>query len=337
MMISLDSKARINFVSDLFCEEVGYDRDEILGKTPFEFQTKESAHYAQSVVFPTFLKTGLVKDAPLQLVRKNGEVMDVLLNVTAERDAEGNIVRSRSVYVDVTDRNRAEQAIRKSEAKYADLYENAPDTYVSVDPSTGLIVRCNETLSRVTGFSKEEIIGRPIFEMYHPDSIEDAKKAFQVFLTTGEVRNAELQLRRKDESKIDVALNASAVCDENGKILDSRSSWRDITDRKRAETVLRESEERFSKSFKNNPAWLAIVHMGTYKVLEVNDAWTSIFGYTREEAIGRTTVELGIHDEETYRKIMEEAKAKGSVRNVEVTTRTRTGENLVLLVSRETH
>ena len=104
---------------------------------------------------------------------------------------------------------------------------------------------------------------------------------------------------------------------------------------RQAQARLRESEERFSKSFKNNPAWLAIVHMGTNKVLEVNDAWTRIFGYTREEAIGRTTVELGIYDEETYRKIMEEAKAKGSVRNVEVSIKNRTGENRVLLVSRE--
>ena len=104
---------------------------------------------------------------------------------------------------------------------------------------------------------------------------------------------------------------------------------------RQAQARLRESEERFSKSFKNNPAWLAIVHMETNKVLEVNDAWTRIFGYTREEAIGRTTVELGIYDEETYRDIMEEAKAKGSVRNVEVSIKNRTGENRVLLVSRE--
>jgi two-component system, cell cycle sensor histidine kinase and response regulator CckA len=98
---------------------------------------------------------------------------------------------------------------------------------------------------------------------------------------------------------------------------------------------LLESEERFSKSFKNNPAWLAIVHMGTNKVVEVNDAWARIFGYTRVEAIGHTTVELGIYDDETYGKIVEEAKAKGSVRNAEVNIKTRTGENRALLVSRE--
>ncbi|MGO9738648.1 MAG: PAS domain S-box protein, partial [Desulfomonilaceae bacterium] len=112
------------------------------------------------------------------------------------------------------------------------------------------------------------------------------------------------------------------------------SVWKGV-DRLKAEEKIRESEERFSKSFKNNPAFLTITHRGTYKVLEVNDAWTRAFGYTREEAIGRTIVELGIYDEATYRNIIEEAEAKGSVREIEVNIRNRTGEDRVLLISRE--
>ncbi len=106
-------------------------------------------------------------------------------------------------------------------------------------------------------------------------------------------------------------------------------------ERKRWQDELRQSEERFAKSFRNNPAFLTIVHMGANTVLEVNDAWTRVFGYTREEAIGRTTVELGIYEPEAYSKIMEEAREKGSVRNVEATVRNRTGEDRVVLVSRE--
>jgi PAS domain S-box-containing protein len=120
------------------------------------------------------------------------------------------------------------------------------------------------------------------------------------------------------------------------KVLASKEELnREVEERKRAEATLKESEERFSKSFRNNPALLTIVHMGTYKVLEVNEAWTRVFGYTSDEAIGRTVVELGIFDEATYRKIMEEANANGSVRQAEINIRNRTGECRVLLVSRE--
>lgn len=102
-----------------------------------------------------------------------------------------------------------------------------------------------------------------------------------------------------------------------------------------ADKRLRESEERFSKSFKNNPAFLTIVQMSNYEILEVNDAWTRVTGYTREEAIGRTPVELGIYDDTAFSEIMEEATAKGSVRNAEIVSKNRSGEDRVLLVSRE--
>jgi PAS domain S-box-containing protein len=102
-----------------------------------------------------------------------------------------------------------------------------------------------------------------------------------------------------------------------------------------ADRRLRESEERFSKSFKNNPAFLTIVQMSNWEILEVNDTWTRVTGHTREEAVGRTPVELGIYDDKTYSEIMAEARAKGSVRDKEIVSKNRTGENRVLLVSRE--
>jgi len=132
--------------------------------------------------------------------------------------------------------------LNDSETKYQDLYDNAPDMFCSVDARTKKIVQCNQTLAHQTGYTKEEIIGRPILEMYHPDCMEEANKTFRSFLTTGEINNVDLQLRRKDGSKIEVCLNASSVRDKQGNILYSRSIWRDITERKQAEDALRESE-----------------------------------------------------------------------------------------------
>ncbi len=139
-------------------------------------------------------------------------------------------------------RIQSEEDLKESEAKYHDLFDNAPDMFCSVDAKTSKLLNCNLTLARALGFSRESLVGRPVFELYHPDSMEGAKEAFHSFVTTGIVRDAELQLRRKDGSRIEVSLNVSAIRDDEGNVTESRSVWRDITRSKQAEKALRKSE-----------------------------------------------------------------------------------------------
>ena len=110
---------------------------------------------------------------------------------------------------------KREAALKRSEEKYRDLYDNAPDMFVSVDAKTATIVECNRTLVEVSGYTKQEIIGRSIFDMYTPDSAEYARTIlFPKFVKTGVISAEELKIKRKDGSNIDVSLNTSAVRDE---------------------------------------------------------------------------------------------------------------------------
>jgi PAS domain S-box-containing protein len=131
------------------------------------------------------------------------------------------------------ERRQAQEALKESEARYVDLYDNAPDMYVSVNAQTASIEKCNQTLADTLGRPKAEIIGRPVFEIYHPDCLDQAKAAFQEFLERGVIHDKELQLRKKDGSKLDVSLNVSAVRARDGTIVSSRSTLRDITERRR--------------------------------------------------------------------------------------------------------
>ncbi len=185
------------------------------------------------------------------------------------------------------ERQLAEKELRESEAKYQDFFDNAPDMFVSVGAKTTNILDCNQTLANALGYTKEEIIGRPIFDMYTPDSAEYAKaNVFSVFVKTGTIEGEELQLQRKDGSKIDVSLNVSAVHDEQGGILYSRSIWRNITERKHAEEALRESEKRY-RTVLETAADPLIVYDNTGKMLYLNPAFTSTFGWTFEELLGK--------------------------------------------------
>lgn len=130
-----------------------------------------------------------------------------------------------------------------NEQRYQDLYDHAPDMFVSVMADSGKIIQCNQTLANHLNYTKDEMLGLHILKLYHPDSETDRQRVFKTFISTGIVNNAELQLMRKDGSKLDVSLNISAVRDEQGKVIYSRSTWRDISQHKQLEEQLRGSQK----------------------------------------------------------------------------------------------
>ena len=115
--------------------------------------------------------------------------------------------------------------------EYFDIYFHAHDMVVSVDMETGKIFGCNSAVMEALGYSRSEIVGHPIFKLYHQDCVEDVKKLFRVIAETGGIHDAEQTLRRRDGGKINVSLNAATVFDENGDPILARFDWRDITRR----------------------------------------------------------------------------------------------------------
>ncbi len=144
-----------------------------------------------------------------------------------------------------------------SEEKYRDLYDNSPALMISVDVSTRKIIECNETVSNQLGYSRDEVIGRNLFELYHPDSVVAAKKVFETFLAEDEVRNAELQLIRKDGEIVDVLLDVTARTDERTGRKYTLSIWRDITERKRLEDKLLQAKNEAEEANQAKSTFLA--------------------------------------------------------------------------------
>jgi PAS domain S-box-containing protein len=142
-----------------------------------------------------------------------------------------------AVLLDRTDQQhrRSLDALREAEARYRDLYENAPDAMASIDASTGQIVDCNRALEELSGRNKDELLGSAFLDLYHPDSLSDAKGAFEAFSQTGDVHNVELKIRGKRGNAIDISMNMKAVLDTHGHIRRGQAIWRDIRERKRIE------------------------------------------------------------------------------------------------------
>jgi PAS domain S-box-containing protein len=110
----------------------------------------------------------------------------------------------------------------------SDLYDNAPDIFISVEVPSGNVVKCNHKTTNVLGYSKEEVIGKQATELYHEYSESAAAAAFEKFKINGEVSVDYLLLKHKNGHGIAVSLNASAVKDDQGNICYSRSILREL-------------------------------------------------------------------------------------------------------------
>jgi len=240
MLHSIDRNRIVVDVNDFWLKTMGYERSDVIGKKVTDFYTAASRKYAQEVIHPAFFRDGIVKDISFQFVKKNGEVMEVLLSATAERDAAGNVVRSQAVIEDVTDRKRLEEDLRRSEERYRDLFENAIDSIVIVDDKQNYL-DVNKRAIELFGYSREEFLSMNIRDMIPPEQHSVSEHAFSELARHGAYQQFVGKVRKKDGTFIDIEVSSSAIVD-HGRIVGSRDFIRDITERKRAEDDRRRSE-----------------------------------------------------------------------------------------------
>jgi len=127
--------------------------------------------------------------------------VDNLETIVKERTSELTKVNE-NLNIEIQGHKKAEEALRESEEKFRVLYNNSPDMYVSVSPYDSSILLCNETLLNKTGYSREELIGFPIFKMYHDDCMAEVKKTFQEFVETSVIKNKELTVKEKTAARL---------------------------------------------------------------------------------------------------------------------------------------
>ena len=257
MLVSVDAKtAMILGCNPALAVATGYTKRELAGREVFELYHPDCLAEAKETS-RRFVQQGQVQDAELQLRRKDGTKIDVSLSVSVgRRDTRGNIVESILILRDITQRKQAQAALKASEARYQDLYQHAPDMFASVDAHTNRVAQCNQTLLVVTGDTREELIGRPIADLYEPDCSAAVEQVFRHLGETREVRDVELKLRRKHGGPIDVSLNVATARDETGRSY-YRLVLRDITKRRHAEEALRRAHDELEARVRARTAALA--------------------------------------------------------------------------------
>lgn len=170
-----------------------------------------------------------------------GEVKKLLVvatDITELKRTEESLLQSQAKLAEFNEklaRRLEKQSVElaESEARYEDLYHNAPDMFLSVDMATRSILRCNKTFLEEFGYQEEELIGEDVIMLYAPSMLSRVPEVVAELQKTGEVRDHELTLVRKDGSPIEISLNISVIRDSLGRIVTTRGILRDITTVKR--------------------------------------------------------------------------------------------------------
>ncbi len=216
-------------------------------------------------------------------------------------------------------------SLERSEAYFRALAERAQDLVLTLS-NEGIIKYCSPSVEPSLGYRQDDLLGSRLHDYVHPDDILTLNRALSDIeaahgpteLLVTRVRANDGEWRHIESSIRDLTENPAV----GGIVINAR----DVTPRREAEAELLAATERFNIAFQANPAMVAIASADSGELYSVNDRWTEILGYDRQEVIGKTAIELGIWDDPAQRTRAQEALLPdGSLNNFEVKFRARDG------------
>lgn len=230
---SVDRDMRFVKINNTELEWLGYTREEVVGQKRMPDLLTPASAQIYRYKFPEMVEHGQMRDLELEVVRKDGSVMPVLLNTSAIVDASGNFVMTRTTVFDITKMVQAQQELRRA----AIVFEHTHDAILVTDAS-GNITAVNRAFSKITGYQPEEVIGK------NPRVLKSERhdNGFYEQMWNGIERKGswqgELWDRKKSGELFPTWQSITVVKDETGKVTDYVSVFSDITSIKETEAQL---------------------------------------------------------------------------------------------------
>jgi PAS domain S-box-containing protein len=279
------------------------------------------------------LETGEPYQAELELIRPGGDIRYVKAFGGVKKDANGQIKGLFGTLQDITELKQAEKAVNEKHELFRKTFNISPLSSVMTKLPERTIVEVNPAFEKLFGYTSNEIIGKPVYELDLWADAKEKERIAHLLLENGKVYDQEFVFKTKAGKTGHGIFYAEVIDQKDEKYVLTKVL--DITGRKLVEAAWHESEILFSRAFSSSPVAITITNRNSGKFIEVNNAWSSINGFTAKEAIGHSPAELNIIDAETRQKIIDEIKTKGSLTNIELSLKDKTGNYHTILFSSE--
>src|SRR5215212_4653277 len=293
-MVVRDADCRLIDVNPAYSRMLGYERDELLGLDAVAMIHPEDQ--AIGMTWWRRLADGEVDtyQREKRYLRKDGSVLWGLITVSALRDERGGFAGGLAQVQDITAQKAAEAAFRQQEAQLETLGGQLPGALYTLPPGARAAFQyVSPQFERLTGLGREKLPTSfgALLERIHPDDREVVREADERATRTGEPAQIEYRIRGGNGEWVWVDHHSVLMRDEQGRPLAWHGALLDISERKRLESSLRESQERFRRAFEDAAIGMSL---GTPDdvCLDVNAAYCRIVGRPREAVVGRLFAEI---------------------------------------------
>lgn len=288
-IIALDLDGKVNRWNPAAEQIFGWSAEEALGRfNPIIPKEKEEDFKSRT---EAVLQGKVFANMEVRRLRKDGSLIEVSLSTAPLRDATGEIRGVMGILEDMTERKRAEEELKRSEGRFRRLAESNLLGIIFWD-ADGKIKDANDAFLQMVGYTKEALHAGQLHwrDMTPPEYLPLDEKAIAELREKGTCTPYEKEYIRKDGCRVPILIGAALL--ENQEDYQGICFILDITDRKRAEAFLRQSEEQYRLLFEGNPHPMWIYDAKTLAFLAVNDAALRHYGYSLEEFLSMTIKEI---------------------------------------------
>lgn len=315
------------------CHKIlGYSNQDLVGTSLFDRVESDDERRLLRDLFTT---SGKEQPSPSHYFttrqQKNGRWIELQVDWNNQRDREGNLVGYISVLTDITDRVQAESTQKENEQRLSEILDVAAEAIVSVDENHKIVL-FNKGAERIFGFQEDEVIDRPLSILLPEDVQSEHQRLIEEFsydpVNTREMRSrGEIRGRRRNGEVFPAEASISKI-EVGGKEVFT-AFLRDITERKRTETELQESEAKYRDLVETSHDLICRVDVdGRFTYL--NATWQAILGYNQEEMLGHLYTEFRAPGEvENSFRVFKEILAGRSIINSESTFISKSGHALI--------
>jgi PAS domain S-box-containing protein/putative nucleotidyltransferase with HDIG domain len=277
-IVITDPAGVIRWVNPAFTRLTGYAPDEAMGQTPRLLRSGQQSPDVYRDLWTT-VRSGQVWQGLLVNRRKDGSLYTEEQTITPVRDERGAISHFVAIKQDVTEREQARAALAANERRFRRLIENSTDA-ITLIGTDGTVVYDSPSAPGLLGYAPDEWIGRSVFELLHPQDAPSSQRLLREILAQPGARDcAIVRIRHKDGTWRWIEGVVSNLLHETS-VRAIVVNYRDITQRKHNETMLRASEERFRQLAENIPEVFWLLDIAEQRVVYVSPAYEAVWGRT---------------------------------------------------------